>query len=248
MAEDGQSKQETTHLLNDGWPCGNSHKKEETLRVKSRLNMNISESKSCSFVRPTILGEMGDEGEEDEDGPRMGDLIREAMPCRLARAPSLPTSKIRKEVVAAEAGMARGGPAIGKLTRRSSMDPSLILLAKNIAKTKGTKQGSSASSTPIRKMETKRVTKPTYLERSMSLKSLSDKEVQGFQELGFTFDKEDLSSSVAAKFDSLQIKKEPSMEGSDSPPKTKRVDSKSSAEDMKAQIKFWARSVASNVN
>ena len=107
------------------------------------------------------------------------------------------------------------------------------------------------------------------LERSMSLKTLSDVEVQGFQDLGFTFDKQDLSPSVVSKLASLRIKEEGEEEGEEvggkgkrspslseawnatqwgySPPIPKLVDTKRSAEDMKAQIKFWARAVASNV-
>ncbi|KAL8171887.1 hypothetical protein V2J09_023691 [Rumex salicifolius] len=231
--EDVPRKQQTTHFF------GSPLNMEDAMKTKSKLSIQ-------SPILPPKIDERKEveDDDEEEDGPRMGDLIRQAMPCKLAKAPSLPASKIRKEVALAGVGIPKG-TTINKLTRRSSMDPSLILLAKNIAKTKGMKHGPSAPSTSIIKVESKRVPKPRYLERSMSLKSLSDKEVQGFQELGFTFDKEDLSSNVAPNLDGLQIKEEPSMVESYQPPATKRV---GSAEDMKAQIKFWARAVASNMN
>lgn len=99
-------------------------------------------------------------------------------------------------------------------------------------------------------------------------KSLSDleiEEVQGFKDLGFTFEDKDLSPSVVNIIPGLQDKK--SSEEL-KPEKVKRpylseawtlhfcapqfpnwddIISKRSSEDMKAQIKFWARAVASNV-
>ncbi|KAM5586146.1 hypothetical protein ABKV19_005179 [Rosa sericea] len=96
-------------------------------------------------------------------------------------------------------------------------------------------------------------------------KSLSDleiEEVQGFKDLGFNFDKKDIAPSVISILPGLQEKKrnedlnpdmvrrpylsEAWMVQSCGPPPPNLGVSRS-AEDMKAQIKFWARAVASNV-
>ncbi|KAI8557814.1 hypothetical protein RHMOL_Rhmol04G0039600 [Rhododendron molle] len=69
--------------------------------------------------------------------------------------------------------------------------------------------------------------------RRKSGSDLESKEVRRFNELGFNFDKRDSN---------------PSEDRSSAPPIPSWVDGKSSsAEDMKAQIKFWARAVANNV-
>ena len=99
------------------------------------------------------------------------------------------------------------------------------------------------------------------LRRSTS--ELEIEEVQGFKDLGFTFDNKDsLSPSVVNILPGLQEK---SGEDLDLQNKVKRpylseawqVQScappipiwatKNSAEDMKVQLKYWARAVASNV-
>ncbi|XP_050370626.1 uncharacterized protein LOC126788659 [Argentina anserina] len=99
----------------------------------------------------------------------------------------------------------------------------------------------------------------------LSRKSLSEleiEEVQGFKDLGFTFDKKDIAPSVVSILPGLQEKKrnedvnpdmvrrpylsEAWLVQSCAPPPP-NLGAGRSAEDMKAQIKFWARSVASNV-
>jgi len=96
-------------------------------------------------------------------------------------------------------------------------------------------------------------------------KSLSDlelEEVQGFKDLGFTFEKE-LSPTVVKMLPGLQEKKPEDLEQDhkvvrrpylseawlvqSSAPPIPNWAPKGSTEDMKAQIKFWARIVASNV-
>ncbi|KAL4309057.1 hypothetical protein GQ457_01G004240 [Hibiscus cannabinus] len=103
--------------------------------------------------------------------------------------------------------------------------------------------------------------------KSTLLKSHSDlaiQELQGFKDLGFTFDNQDLSPDVVNILPGLQgtTTDEPKQEKArrkpylseawhvprppPPPPLPPRV-SKNSAHDMKAQIKFWARAVATNV-
>ncbi|XP_015899155.2 uncharacterized protein LOC107432519 [Ziziphus jujuba] len=100
--------------------------------------------------------------------------------------------------------------------------------------------------------------------KSTMRKSLSDlefEEVQGFKDLGFTFDNKDLSTCVVNIIPGLQEKKKEDLNQE----KVRRPylseawmvqscasrfpnwDATKSSEDMKAQIKFWARAVASNV-
>lgn len=99
----------------------------------------------------------------------------------------------------------------------------------------------------------------------LSRKSLTDleiEEVQGFKDLGFTFDEKDIAPSVVSILPGLKEKKrhedlnpemvrrpylsEAWLVQSCAPPPPNLAATRS-AEDMKAQIKFWARAVASNV-
>ncbi|XP_039025668.1 uncharacterized protein LOC120159067 [Hibiscus syriacus] len=98
----------------------------------------------------------------------------------------------------------------------------------------------------------------------MLRKSHSDlafQELQGFKDLGFTFDDGDLSPDVVnilpglqgTKIDELEQGKvrkpylsEAWLVQGPAPPLPACV-TKNSAEDMKAQIRFWARAVATNV-
>ncbi|PPS16438.1 hypothetical protein GOBAR_AA04140 [Gossypium barbadense] len=102
--------------------------------------------------------------------------------------------------------------------------------------------------------------------KKMLQKSYSDlafQELQGFKDLGFTFDKEDLSPDVVNILPGLQGDKiedelqpdkvrkpylsEAWLVQGPVPPPIPTCVSKNSAKDMKAQIKFWARAVATNV-
>ncbi|WVZ01239.1 hypothetical protein V8G54_027308 [Vigna mungo] len=105
-----------------------------------------------------------------------------------------------------------------------------------------------------------------YLNQKTMRRSLSDleyEEVQGFKDLGFSFEKETLSPSLANILPGLQEKKRDETEEdkaarrpylseawlvqSCAPPIPNWASNKS-AGDMKQQIKFWARAVASNVH
>ncbi|CAK7324425.1 unnamed protein product [Dovyalis caffra] len=94
-----------------------------------------------------------------------------------------------------------------------------------------------------------------------SLSNVEFHEVQGFKDLGFKFDKKDLNPpSMVEIFAGLQEKKKHIKQDQDHkvrepyPSGSWQVTScdpvwaaKNSAQEMKAQLKFWARSVASNV-
>ncbi|KAL5564314.1 hypothetical protein UlMin_027478 [Ulmus minor] len=104
-----------------------------------------------------------------------------------------------------------------------------------------------------------------FLNGRKGRKSLSDlefEEVQGFKDLGFTFENKELNPSVVSILPGLQEKKprdlglenkarrpylsEAWMVQSCAPPNPNWASLRSS-NDMKAQIKFWVRAVASNV-
>ncbi|KAI9185480.1 hypothetical protein LWI28_007726 [Acer negundo] len=104
--------------------------------------------------------------------------------------------------------------------------------------------------------------------RKKSTSDLESEEVQGFKDLGFTFEKQELSPSVISILPGLQEKnnnrevklKRPYLSEAwfsnnfapppppPPPPPIPNWATKNSAKDMKAQIKFWARAVASNVH
>lgn len=295
-------------------PCTSSSTKEEILvsQLDPSKTSNLLRTPSLPpcFGRETKFeGEEEEEEEEkeEEDETRMGDLIRQAMPMpmlmngrRLDRAPSLPPCR-GKEFVNMVSNIHSGPNSVGRLTRRASIDSSVLLPEKGpigMAKlsrrasidssmvlppkymtSKGTKQSTTSNSKnrPQRKQEPTE-TRSQNLDKSKSQKSLSDleiKELQGFKDLGFSFDNKQVSPSVAQILPALQRKgtidssfnnnrhlnkvvrrpylseswERPSPSASAlAPPVIKRVDQKPpSAEDMKAHIKFWARAVASNV-
>ncbi|XP_027344167.1 uncharacterized protein LOC113856522 [Abrus precatorius] len=106
----------------------------------------------------------------------------------------------------------------------------------------------------------------SYLNQKTMRRSLSDlelEEVQGFKDLGFSFEKETLSPSLPNIIPGLQEKNRDETEEdkaarrpylseawlvqSCAPPIPNWASNKSS-DDMKEQIKFWARAVASNIH
>ncbi|XP_021773740.1 uncharacterized protein LOC110737716 [Chenopodium quinoa] len=257
------------------------------------------------------LGDNDDEEEDDdEEGPRMGDLIMQAMPLpkqmprrRLDRTPSLPACRGKEAVSTVATTGIPNGAGVGRLSRRESLDPSVMLQEKGpiaamtkltrrasidssmllppkSTTSKGTKQSmSNSKNRPHRKLESPGInsqakpdTKLEKIDKNKSQKSLSDLEVeelQGFKDLGFSFDNEKLSPSVTKILPALQRRasldsnhvdtgkvRRPYLSESwqrtssplSAPPIPKRGDPKApSSDDMKAQIKFWARAVASNV-
>ncbi|KAF5728062.1 hypothetical protein HS088_TW21G00205 [Tripterygium wilfordii] len=96
-----------------------------------------------------------------------------------------------------------------------------------------------------------------------SLIELEIEEVEGFKELGFNFDGEDLTPGVVNLVPGLKEKKKEHLHQnnnvrrpylseawfvqSPAPPPIPNCIPKKSADDVKKQIKFWARAVASHV-
>ncbi|RZC46598.1 hypothetical protein C5167_039548 [Papaver somniferum] len=193
----------------------------------------------------------------------------------LLRTPSLPP--LRKE----EESLRRSS----KLSRQSSLTSSDVMPPINIPKigpqpamrSPGIpRHRSKKEDSSIRKDGTR--TPPLCATKEVIRRSLSYKrssstkidleveEVQGFKDLGFVFDTEQINESLANIIPGLQEKKSVNMEADENEKKTTRrpylseawlvqpskptvpawVD-KRSAGDMKEQLKYWARSVASNV-
>ncbi|MED6198672.1 hypothetical protein PIB30_068721 [Stylosanthes scabra] len=173
----------------------------------------------------------------------------------LVRTPSLPTSMGRDEK------FQENDPRIG----RSHKQPST------------TKSCSIPRYRPCKNIEGEGIKemRPKYLNQRKMRRSLSDlelEEVQGFKDLGFSFEKDRLSPSLVSIIPGLQDKNRDETEEDKKargpylseawlvkspsppppppppPPPISNCDSKKSAADMKEHIKFWARAVASNVH
>ncbi|XP_057731164.1 uncharacterized protein LOC130946428 [Arachis stenosperma] len=171
---------------------------------------------------------------------------------KLVRTPSLPLSMGSNEK------FQENDPRIGRSDKQTSTPKSCSIpryrASKNI-------EGDS-----INKGEGIKEMRPKYLnQRRMMRRSLSDlelEEVQGFKDLGFSFEKERLSPSLVSIIPGLQDKNRDETEEDKkargpylseawlvkSPPPIPNCDSKKSAADMKKHIKFWAKAVASNVH
>ncbi|GAB4849447.1 hypothetical protein Ancab_004241 [Ancistrocladus abbreviatus] len=278
------AKQQAVNLLEDSWFFGNSlltrksrmvrcnsdpspsaTTKEDTLLFNAKGNNKINAWHRTPSLPPSSVGEEV----EDEEELRMGDLIRQAMPVvrsgrsgnRLARAPSLQPCKGEEEEEGG--GVSRSGAIslpekgsqVSKLTRRASIDSSIINALPPRHSSKGPKESSSValrSTKPQTKDKMLTINtrlnkdvKPRNFNRSKSMKSVSDQ-------------REDLSPSVVdipglrikekgVKEEVEKVRRRPYLsEAWHTAPIPNGVD-KGSTEDMKAQIKFWARAVASNV-
>ncbi|XP_038874999.1 uncharacterized protein LOC120067383 isoform X2 [Benincasa hispida] len=101
------------------------------------------------------------------------------------------------------------------------------------------------------------------MRRRRSQSELESEELQGFKDLGFTFDKKDINPTVVDIIPGLREKKEEELESERTRrpylseawmlqthllPPIPKWDTRKPAEDMKQQIRFWARAVASNVH
>lgn len=171
----------------------------------------------------------------------------------LLRAPSLPPCIGRKE----------SEPRTSKLTRQASLNSSDVLPPPHKSKGMMKQQYSMQRHAPQRlpKAMSLNTRYPSQTKMTKSLSDLECEEVQGFKDLGFSFDKEDLSPTVINILPGLQEKNHvnsnddkvrrpylsEAWQVQDPAPPIPNWVVKNSAEDMKTQIKFWARAVASNV-
>ncbi|KAL3636894.1 hypothetical protein CASFOL_019193 [Castilleja foliolosa] len=177
----------------------------------------------------------------------------------LLRAPSLPSSLETEELQDDEIEF-----SMGKLIRQASMNYSDTLPPRTHSSTKGlTRSCSISRHRSRRKPELESIPIEGLNESRRSLIYLESEELQGFKDLGFEIDEKVLSPNGISRIPGLQEKKkiEEDEEGSSrrpylsekwgaqshSAPPVPTWISKRSTEDMKAQIKYWAREVGSNV-
>ncbi|KAK9688858.1 hypothetical protein RND81_09G016400 [Saponaria officinalis] len=309
-----QQKGQVNNLLEDVWFFGNTMKnKSNSSKVMLRCNSDPCPSTSTKeehhspskmsknpLLRapslPVSLGkdtkyEVEDE-EEDEDEPRMGDLIRQAMPMsmnrrRLDRTPSLPPFRGAHEGLSVGLRVDEGCSSVGKLckkmsvesssflvqekgplamvklSRRGSIDSSLLLLPPKCT-SKGTKSTSNSKNKTNKKLDQSKIDhSKIQSEKSKSNKSSIDiqtEELQGFNiSPNVTQIIPGLNRRVSLDNSHVEITKvkrlsvsgpcrKPSSPSSGPLSVPKWADPKDSlSQDMKVQIKFWARAVASNV-
>ncbi|KAL0306541.1 UNVERIFIED_CONTAM: hypothetical protein Sradi_6071400 [Sesamum radiatum] len=185
----------------------------------------------------------------------------------LLRAPSLPTALAAEDFHDEETEF-----SMGKLIRQASLSSSKTIPprtspAKGVAPRSGlsrhlsiTKQDADMVKAEVGLEKVRPQRQMSRLKPQKSLSYLESKELQGFRDLGFDFDKKDLNPSVVSIIPGLQEKKRMEddeeknrtrpylSEAWNSAPMAPKWGGKRSKEDnIKAQIKFWARAVASNV-
>lgn len=263
----GPSKSTQNHLLGSPSLPPSVERREGEIQVKDvdLVQPNLLRAPSLA----PCVGRKEGAVQEGEIGLGTGKLTQKSSQRGLLRAPSMPPCVGREGLIQYK----ERDPRSSKLTRTTSLSPPDILprrhTSKGLAQNYGTprhrllrKQEEGTMSMNVAKEMRRRYLNQTNVIRK-SLSDLEYEEVQGFKDLGFTFEKEDLSPSVVNILPGLQVKdrggpmeedsvrrpylSEAWIEQCSAPPIPNWV-GKSSAQDMKAQIKFWARAVASNVH
>ncbi|KAK6230645.1 hypothetical protein QUC31_002163 [Theobroma cacao] len=245
-------------------PCiGREEKVQERKSNGGRSKLNRQLSLQASKTTCTEKTQEIQEKKTDSKSKLNGQSSQSA----LLRAPSLPTSIGWKELTQHNDSDIR----MSKLIRQALANSSDISPSRHSPKSMS-QSCSTQRCRPPRNLEVEtfnnsygvqEIRRPYTNQKTLqrSLSDLAFEELQGFKDLGFTFDKEDLSPSVVNILPGLQENKiedlkqdkvrrpylsEAWLAQSRGPPIPNCV-SKDSADDMKAQIKFWARAVATNV-
>ncbi|XP_022718006.1 uncharacterized protein LOC111276526 [Durio zibethinus] len=205
---------------------------------------------------------------QEKKTDRKSQLSGQSSRINLLRTPSLPTSKGRRELIQDNDSDIR----MSKLIRQALANSSDTLPPRHSPSKAMTQSCSmqrcrrprnlemeTTNNTNVVQEMRRRYSNQKILQKSQS--DLAFQELQGFKDLGFTFDKEDLSPGVVSILPGLQENKiEDSKQDNvrrpylseawlvqSHPPPIPNCVSKDSAEDMKEQLKFWARAVATNV-
>ncbi|PIN15725.1 hypothetical protein CDL12_11621 [Handroanthus impetiginosus] len=180
----------------------------------------------------------------------------------LLRAPSLPANLEAEEFQDEEMEF-----SMGKLIRQASLSnsdtiPARTPAAKDVSASSNLSRDRSRMRLELESLKLEKIKPQNLRNRLKPQKSLNDlelEELQGFKDLGFDFDKKDLNPNVISLIPGLQEKnkmeedeeknrRRPYLsEAWSSAPPVPRWGVKRSTDDIKAQIKFWARAVASNV-
>ncbi|KAI3457417.1 hypothetical protein Pfo_014080 [Paulownia fortunei] len=253
-------------------PCTSSNCSQEILPGKSYEETyepieklpGHDESRQSNLIRTPSIPPCVESKDQNPttkgSDPGTRKLNRKTSSENLLRAPSLPTSMGTEEFQDEEMEF-----SMGKLIRQASLNNSDIMLSRTHA-AKGLTASSSIArhrsrrkpelDEGLEKIRPQRLTNQLLTQKSLSY--LESKEWQKFKDLGFDYDEKDSNPSEISIIPGLQEQKrikedeqkkprkpylsEAWQAGSSAPPGPKR-----SAEDMKAQIKFWARAVASNM-
>ncbi|KAL9685029.1 hypothetical protein QQ045_022475 [Rhodiola kirilowii] len=193
-------------------------------------------------------------------------LSHKNRPQGLSRAPSLPANmsrELKEECV----------PKLSKLSRQTSLTPKNLPPIKGQAKGRISRT-ESLNMEAINEMRNGYIKYQKNTRKTTS--ALEFEEIQGFKDLGFNFDTKDLSPKVVSILPGLQEKNKPMSSIDDVLTELEKAeaedhnhcrrkpylseawqlqrssstipnwDVKKSSEDMKAQLKSWARTVASN--
>ncbi|XP_042521076.1 uncharacterized protein LOC122094369 [Macadamia integrifolia] len=243
-----------------------------------QASISTSESmtqEGMSFGRQQVQKEPNvDSSNEDIENPYHSSLTEELVDdglvhLNLVRSPSLPSRIERKMVTRVEESSHHGSR---KLMRQTSLNPSTtsVLPPQHISKgmtprhrlqmeTKVDIQNKESHQSSSRGMN-------RTLSRRKTMSDLEIEELQGFKDLGFTFNKEDLSPSVVNIIPGLRDRSDEAnncdedkemrrpylseawvLQRSSAPVMPNWVQRRTDGEDMKEQLKVWARAVASNV-
>ncbi|KAK3036314.1 hypothetical protein RJ639_031286 [Escallonia herrerae] len=244
-------------------PCPNSLNFSHNQELSAEETREKDDLVPAKLIRTPSLPTSTEKRKEGVRKPNTG----------LVRAPSLPPWIGREEVEEDDDDDHESDFTMGRLIRQASLSTSYMLPPRRSSK--GLTQSSIMQRPrPRKKSELETTNMVGYKEMKqqdqtrltkMAEKSPNDlesEEIQGFRDLGFTFDKQDLTPGVVNMLPGLREKtpvelddenkprrpylSEAWHENSSAPTVPKWVE-KRSALDMKSQIKFWARAVASNV-
>ncbi|GAV64019.1 hypothetical protein CFOL_v3_07537 [Cephalotus follicularis] len=234
------------------WRGAGVDDKERKLRMSK---LTRQKSQSPTTPPPPPVGEA-----KQSDGARMRGSAGEPRRRSLLRTPSLPPSIGREEDIDDDESHAR----LSNLIRQALPDISDISPLRRNSKGMAQSYSMPRNRPPRKIAEEVRHQNLNLTKHTKSLSHLEAQEVQGFKDLGFTFDNNDLNPSVVSMLHGLQEKNQKDLEQDNmrrpytseawlmqkqscANPIPNCVVKQSSPEDMKAQIKFWARAVASNV-
>ncbi|CAN6690994.1 unnamed protein product [Malus baccata var. baccata] len=233
--------------------------RQETVQVKqsggkssvSKLTRETSHQKMLqTSTQPSVCIGRRTEGVQDGESD-IGRSRVNGQPVRhnLLRTPSLPPCRVKEK---------RNQESVPQKHKGLMTQCSSIPKYKPPKNTVGKSNMSSTDG-----MKEMRLRCPNQLTTRKSLSDLEIEELQGFKDLGFTFDTKELSPDVVNILPGLQEKKrsedlnsihvrrpylsEVWLAQSCAAPPPPKLGASRSTEDIKAQIKFWARSVASNV-
>ncbi|CAA2938680.1 Hypothetical predicted protein [Olea europaea subsp. europaea] len=165
----------------------------------------------------------------------------------LLRAPSLPTCSGEEEFQDEESDF-----SMGKLIRQASLNHSDRKTPTKPASKSLTKKSSITRHSSQRKPDIETIDMEGYSEmkqkhliyQAMKMQKSNDR--RGFRDSRLSYNKRDSNPNVLKTLEEYEYFSETWHGESSAPPIPKWVDKRSN-KDMKAQIKFWARAVASNV-